>query len=179
MIPLHISKYFSFVNVGRTQSISTLDREALTRNLSQFRRAILREFVFGILRTFSDFEFTLPLMATLLLLEEERELTIKQIAELLGRSVSTTSRLVDQLVERDLISRREDEHDRRMKRVAITENGRKLISVLEQRRAEAQIDVMEYLSAGERAEVARGMALLAEASLRRSRNEHAASRTTE
>jgi DNA-binding MarR family transcriptional regulator len=147
--------------------------------LSLFRRAILREFVFGILRTFSDFEFTLPLMATLLLLEEERELTIKQIAELLGRSVSTTSRLVDQLVERDLISRREDEHDRRMKRVAITENGRKLISVLEQRRAEAQIAVMEYLSAEEREEVARGMALLAEASLRRSRYEHAASRTTE
>ncbi len=68
------------------------------------------------------------------------------MAELLGCSVSTTNRLVDQLVERDLISRREDEHDRRMKRVANTENGRKLISVLEQRRAEAQIAVMEYLS---------------------------------
>ena len=135
--------------------------------------------MFGILRTFSDFEFTLPLMATLLLLEEEKELTIKQIAELLGRSVSTTSRLVDQLVERDLISRREDEHDRRMKRVAITENGRKLISTLEQRRADAQIAVMEFLSANERAEVARGMALLAEASLRRSHYEHSESRTPE
>ncbi len=54
--------------------------------------------------------------------------------------------IVDQLVERDLISRREDEHDRRMKRVTNTENGRKLILVLEQRRAEAQIAVMEYLS---------------------------------
>ena len=118
-------------------------------------------------------------MATLLLLEEEKELTIKQIAELLGRSVSTTSRLVDQLVERDLISRREDEHDRRMKRVAITENGRKLISTLEQRRADAQIAVMEFLSANERAEVARGMALLAEASLRRSHYEHSESRTPE
>ena len=70
----------------------------LVSSLNQFRRATLREFVFGILRTFSDVEFTLPLMATLLLLDEEGELSITHIAELLGRSVSTTSRLIDQLV---------------------------------------------------------------------------------
>src|SRR6266704_2927552 len=52
-------------------------------------------------------------MATLLLLDEEGELTIKQIAELVGRSISATSRLLDQLVERGMVSRREDERDRR------------------------------------------------------------------
>ena len=31
-----------------------------------------------------------------------------------------TSRRLDQLVERGMVSRREDEHDRRTKRVAIT-----------------------------------------------------------
>ncbi len=90
-------------------------------------------------------------MATLLLLDEESELSIKQIAELLGRSVSTTSRLIDQLVERGLVSRREDEQDRRMKRVAITEQGRTLIATLERRRAEIQLVVMEHLSVEEQA----------------------------
>ena len=149
------------------QQITCDDHEMLARNISQFRRMMVREFIFSIISTFGDFDFSLPQMATLLLLDEEGELTIKQIAELVGRSVSATSRLLDQLVERGMVSRREDERDRRAKRVAITESGQALIATLEQRRAEAQIAVMEYLSAEERAEVTRAMALLAEAGRRR------------
>jgi len=118
----------------------------------------------------------MPQLATLLLLDEENELTIKQVAEMLARSVSATSRLLDQLVMRGMISRREDERDRRAKLVAITEQGRTLIATLEQRRADAQISVMEYLSAEERAEVTRGMILLVEAGQRRSK-QHESSET--
>jgi DNA-binding MarR family transcriptional regulator len=118
----------------------------------------------------------MPQLATLLLLDEENELTIKQVAEALARSVSATSRLLDQLVMRGMISRREDERDRRAKLVAITEQGRVLIATLEQRRADAQISVMEYLSAEERAEVTRGMILLVEAGRKRSK-QHESSET--
>ncbi len=149
------------------QQITSNDQEMLARSISQFRRTMVREFVLGIITAFGDFDFSLPQMATLLLLDEEGELTIKQVAELVGRSVSATSRLLDQLVERGMVSRREDERDRRAKRVAITEGGQTLIATLERQRAEAQIVVMEYLSAEERAEVTRAMALLAEASRRR------------
>jgi DNA-binding MarR family transcriptional regulator len=160
------------------QQITTDDHEMLARSISQFRRMMVREFIFSIISTFGDFDFSLPQMVTLLLLDEEGELTIKQIAELVGRSVSATSRLLDQLVERGMVSRREDERDRRAKRVAITESGQALIATLEQRRAEAQIAVMEYLSAEERAEVTRAMALLAEAGRRRHYG-HPAPGTTE
>ncbi len=160
------------------QQIDTSDREAFVWNTRQFRRATVREFVFNILRTFGDFDFSLPQMATLLLLDEEGEFTIKQVAEILGRSVSATSRLLDHLVERGLVSRREDERDRRVKRVAITEDGRTLIATLERRRAESQLAVMEYLSAEEQADIVRAMALLAEAGTRRSRHEHPKPRTT-
>ena len=141
-------------------------RETLARNISQLRRAIWREFLPSTLRAFGDFDFSLAQMGTLLLLEDEGELTIKQVAEQVGRSVSATSRLLDQLVRRGLVSRREDERDRRAKRVAITEQGRTLLATLEQRRVEAQLRVMEHLSAEEQADVARAMALLAEASTR-------------
>lgn len=96
------------------------------------------------------------------------------MAELLGRSVSTTSRLLDQLVERDLLSRREDKHDRRVKRVAITESGRTLIATFEQQRAEAQLAVMQYLTVAEQADVTRAMTLLAEAGERRRFHEYSA-----
>lgn len=144
----------------------------LAKSISLLRRSILRDFVFNILRTFSDFDFSLPQLATLLLLDEERELTVKQVAEFLQRSVSAASRLLDQLVERGLVSRREDQQDRRAKRIAITKQGRKLITTLEQQRAEAQLVVMEYLSAEEQADVTRAMVLLAEAGLRRRVHEH-------
>jgi DNA-binding MarR family transcriptional regulator len=155
------------------------DRETVARSISQFRRAMVREFVFNILHAFGDFDFSLPQLGTLLLLDEAGELTIKQVTEILGRSVSATSRLLDQLVERGLVSRREDERDRRAKRVAITQSGRALITTLERQRADAQIAVMEHLSAEERADVTRAMVLLAEAGERRRHYEHPESSTTE
>src|SRR5690349_16171150 len=100
----------------------------------------MREFIFNVVSTFSDFDFSLPQIATLLLLDEEAlEPTVKQIAELLGRSLPTTSRMLEQLVARGFISRREDAQDRRSKRVAITESGRAFITTLERERAEAQL----------------------------------------
>lgn len=160
------------------QTINTNDREKLARNIGQFRRAIVREFVFNILHTFIEFDYSLPQLATLLLLEEEGDLSIKQVTEILGRSVSATSRLLDQLVERGMVSRREDEHDRRSKRIAITEKGKMLIATLEQRRADAQIAVMEYYSAEEQAIINRAMTLLAEAGQRRRSYDHPESTST-
>jgi DNA-binding MarR family transcriptional regulator len=143
------------------------ESEALARSYGRFRRAIWRDFVRGLVRSFGDFEFSLVQMVTLLLLDEEGELAIKQVAAELGRSVSATSRMIDQLLKRGLVSRREYEGDRRHKLVAITDCGRSLLAAVEQRRADAQLAVMQNLSAEERAEVMRAMALLAEAGERR------------
>lgn len=152
------------------------DHEQLAQSIRQFRRAIFRDFVVGIMQTFENFDFSLSQLAALILLEEEGELTIKRVAELLGRSVSATSRLLDQLVVRGLVSRHEDERDRRMKLVAITEPGRVFMEMVEQRRAEAQLALMEYLSTEEQTEVARAMDLLAEAGRRR-REQHESAET--
>src|SRR5947209_15162150 len=84
------------------------ERERFSRGLSRFRRATISGSLFSMLHSFDLAEFSLPQLFTLLLLDEQGERTIKEIAELIGRSVSTTSRLLDQLVERGLISRRED-----------------------------------------------------------------------
>ncbi len=59
-----------------------------------------------------------------------------------------------------------------MKRVAITDSGRALIATLERQRADAQLNVMEHLSAEEQAIVTQAMILLAEAGERRRQHEH-------
>ena len=145
-------------------------RQAIAENLHELRRAIWREAMLGAVRRFNDFDFSLMHLAALLLLEEAGAPTIKQISAELGRSLSATSRLLDQLVQRGLVQRREDERDRRARRVTLTDDGRAFLSALERQRADAQVTVMRYLSAAERARVLDAMALLAEAS-RRSRHD--------
>jgi DNA-binding MarR family transcriptional regulator len=172
MLLFHLHNYCYCASIEKMQTTNTNERETLARNIGLFRRSIVREFVFNILSAFVDFDLSLPQLATLLLLDEEGELTVKQVAEIIGRSGSATSRLLDQLVERGMVSRREDEHDRRVKRIAITEKGRMLIETLEQRRADAQLAVMEYYSAEEQAEINRAMALLAEVGQRRRHYDH-------
>ena len=122
----------------------------------------------------SNFDISAIQLATLFLLAGEDELTIKRVAELIGRSVSAASRMLDQLVTRGLISRNEDERDRRTKRVSLSESGRTFVQAIEQKRAEAQIVVMAYLPPEERVIVEQAMQLLAIAA-RRHADEHARS----
>ena len=149
----------------------------LAQNLTEFRRTLWRDMVASTIRGSRDFEMSSIQLVTLFLLVSEGELTIKQVAEFLGRSVSATSRMLDQLVVRGLVCRREDEHDRRVKRVSLSESGRSFIHTLEQKRVEAQMVVMAYLAPEERAVVAQAMQLLADAA-RRHALEHAEPETS-
>ncbi|HEY3021717.1 MAG TPA: MarR family transcriptional regulator [Solirubrobacteraceae bacterium] len=56
------------------------------------------------------------------------EPTVKELAELLGLSVPGTSRNVEGLLQRGYLERREDAHDRRMKRLRLTDAGRDVLS---------------------------------------------------
>jgi DNA-binding MarR family transcriptional regulator len=148
------------------------NREMLAQNLIEFRRTLWREMVVSTIRGSSNFEMSSIQLVTLFLLVSEGELTIKRVAEFLGRSVSATSRMLDQLVVRGLVCRREDERDRRVKQVSLSESGRSFVHTLEQKRVEAQMMVMTYLSPEESAVVAQAMQFLADAA-RRHALEHA------
>jgi DNA-binding MarR family transcriptional regulator len=51
-------------------------------------------------------------------------LTVGDVSERLGISVPAASRTLDGLLRQGWVERREDEHDRRMKRVSLTAQGR-------------------------------------------------------
>jgi DNA-binding MarR family transcriptional regulator len=55
------------------------------------------------------------------------EVSVKELADRLGMSLPGASRTVDALLRRGWLERREDEHDRRMKRVGITDPGREVV----------------------------------------------------
>jgi DNA-binding MarR family transcriptional regulator len=54
-------------------------------------------------------------------------LSVKELSEHLGLSLPATSRTVDGLLRRGLLSRSEDPEDRRIKRVELTDAGRAIV----------------------------------------------------
>jgi DNA-binding MarR family transcriptional regulator len=58
------------------------------------------------------------------LLDDDDELSVKQVAERLGMSLPGASRTVESLLQLGMLERREDTDDRRMKRVRVTDHGR-------------------------------------------------------
>jgi len=141
--------------------------DSLADDIGLFRRAMIPEFLIGMLRQLGDTEPNLLQVATLYALDSGASPTVGELAERLGRSTSVTSRMVDQLVTRGWVDRAEDPTDRRAKRLAITPVGQDFLRNFEGIRARAQREVMAYLTADEQARVAEAMALLGKASRRR------------
>jgi DNA-binding MarR family transcriptional regulator len=79
-----------------------------------------------------------------------RELTLKEAAELVLLSLPAASRTVDDLVRRGMVQRHEDEADRRMKRVSLTDRGRSVIRRLNAARLNSLEQFTQTLTDGER-----------------------------
>src|SRR5690348_222725 len=141
-----------------------MTKDQLADDIGQFRRAMIPEFLTGMLRRMGGDDPNLPQVATLYVLDVGATPTVGELAEKLGRSMSVTSRLVDHLVKRGWVDREEDPADRRAKRVRITDEGRAFLREFEGIRAQAQRDVMAYLTEDEQRHVSEAMALLGEAS---------------
>jgi DNA-binding MarR family transcriptional regulator len=70
-------------------------------------------------------------------------LTVKELAERMGLSLPGASRAADALVKRDWLTREEDAHDRRMKRLTITDAGRDVVRRVD----EARLSGLEHVIA--------------------------------
>lgn len=150
------------------------ERDRLADDIGDLRRALIPGLLLRLLSGFEGDEPSMIQVATLYTIDEPAAPTLRELAERIGRSVSATSRLVDQLVRRGLAERREDPGDRRVRRIALTPAGTDFLRTFERVRADAQLEVMAHLTAEERELVTRAMTLLGEASRRRRTHAQAA-----
>ncbi len=79
-----------------------------------------------------------------------RELSLGEAAGSIGITLPTASRLVDDLVHRGLIQRREDPTDRRLKRICLTEAGHAALRRLGAARLSGLEEFVSTLSGAER-----------------------------
>ena len=92
--------------------------------------------------------------------DQPRELSLKEAAEVVHVSMPAASRMVDDLVRRGFAQRREDEDDRRMKRVWLTEGGRTAIRRLNAARLSGLEQFTHTLTTSERRTLASALTTL-------------------
>jgi DNA-binding MarR family transcriptional regulator len=107
-------------------SVSSIDDPAsgaeLAAQLLALWRGVTSANNVGVYAIFEELDLTLTQVKALCALSHA-ELTVKELAERLSLSLPGASRAVDALVDRDLIGRREDTADRRMKRLRCSDAG--------------------------------------------------------
>ncbi|MCY9784075.1 MarR family transcriptional regulator [Nocardiopsis sp. EMB25] len=138
------------------------DHERLMRVLGEIRHDLFPT----TLRASEADDLRVVHLALLQVLRRRDGPTVKELAALIGRSESRTSRLVDQLVRRALVERREDTDDRRVRRVRISHDGHAVLRRIDAVRAEAQLKLLDHLDDDERAAVLHAMDLFAKAARR-------------
>jgi len=124
-------------------------------------RALWRELVIGFASQLGELRLGFTQLAALYVLADSGTMTIGDLAEVINRSPSATSRLVDGLVRRRLVERHQEPEDRRQRTLRLTQRGHAVLRVVDRARAEQFLAAVRPLPIAERAIVAMGVAALA------------------
>jgi DNA-binding MarR family transcriptional regulator len=88
---------------------------------------------------------------------------VQDLAHLMGVSPATMTGIVDRLVAAGYVTRREDPHDRRVRRIELSPGGDELLNGIVSAGEEHQLRLMSRLSLGELTVVAQAMELIGRA----------------
>jgi len=126
----------------------------LTRDLYTFLTYLLSTSTPDFFRALGEADVTLTQVKLLHRIDEsDADLSLKDLAEGLSFSLAGVSRSIDALHQRGLVERREDEKDRRMKRVRITPEGRDLLRSLTEMRLNLLAQFVETIPDPQRREL--------------------------
>lgn len=123
----------------------TASGDARTHPLQRFMQLYVRRSIREMNALLRELQLSMPQMGTLHFLAAEGGHSVSAIAEHLDLSLGATSHLVDRLVQRDLVTRAEDAHDRRLKRVELAPDGVALVQDINRQAAVAFEELLEPL----------------------------------
>ncbi len=85
---------------------------------------------------------------------------VTEIGDHLGVTSAAASQMLDRLVQQGLVSRSEDPEDRRVKRIVLTDRGRRILEESLRARQSWLEDLAQILSESEKAEATAALSLL-------------------
>ena len=115
-------------------------------------------------------ELTFAQARALIILAARKELTVSQLARLLGVGNPTASILIQQLVERGLVTRTEDSSDRRQTVIRLSEQGKEISSGRRLEREKQWERWLTHLSDDDLKALARGLSAIIEVVKRESQD---------
>jgi DNA-binding MarR family transcriptional regulator len=125
--------------------------QQLTDELFGFLTYLVKSAEVDVFRVAAELDLSLSQIRALFILNHaEHEPALTELAPDLGLSVAAAGRAVDVLVRHGLVVRREDEVDRRIKRIGLTDAGRDRIARLNAARRDGLRQFVSTLSDEER-----------------------------
>jgi DNA-binding MarR family transcriptional regulator len=127
-------------------------RPETTRDPSELLHELFERMRHGFLQVAAQFDLTPPQLGVLTTLDDFTSMS--HLASAVGCDASNITWMTDRLEERGLVERRPDPDDRRVKRLVLTDTGRKLRRDID-RRLHSSHPGLERLTVAERATLAR------------------------
>ncbi len=90
-------------------------------------------------------ELSMPQMTTLLVIRERGEMSVKEIAQATHVSPPSASAMIDRLVELGMVTRRNSRVDRREVRVAMTNEGKERVEMLESELLKSVVEILKRI----------------------------------
>jgi DNA-binding MarR family transcriptional regulator len=126
--------------------------QQLAEELMAFLATTMKTAQGEVFRVVEELDLSMTQLKMLFVLDNsDRELTPSELAKLVDLSPAATGRAVDALSRQGIVSRREDEADRRVKRLALTATGRVAVDRIMTARREGLTRLVEPLDPAQRA----------------------------
>jgi DNA-binding MarR family transcriptional regulator len=117
----------------------------------------------GEARRRSPTEFSMQQFRAMMAIEHHKGVSLSQVAEHLGSTLSAVSKLIDSLVERGYVRRETAEDDRRRLILALTDNGEQTVRAVKMHTVSCLAEKLASLTSGECAILNLAMDLLCSA----------------
>jgi DNA-binding MarR family transcriptional regulator len=135
--------------------------EELAGQIASFLMSAMRQAQTEVFQLVAELDLSMTQLKILHLLDtSDHELTPSELAQFVGLSPAATGRAVDAMARSGLVSRRDDDQDRRVKRLALTEAGLAAITRITEMRVAGLARIVEQLDAGQRAALSAALAPL-------------------
>ncbi|MGA7192015.1 MAG: MarR family transcriptional regulator [Anaerolineales bacterium] len=117
-------------------------------------------FIRAEMRSHRGHDLSVPQFRTLTFINRNPEVSLSNLANHLGLTLPSTSKLVDGLVNQKIVTRRESKEDRRRLTLVLTKNGEDILRVARGATQDYLKNILGELSADELSTIIRALNLL-------------------
>jgi DNA-binding MarR family transcriptional regulator len=107
-----------------------MSNKIINSPIERFTRILFSRVIERLAVVVSEESLSFSQVAALHIIDREKSVNVQDISNKLNLSMSATSRMIDELVKKELLERVEDQQNRRAKIISLTKTGEKFMNNL-------------------------------------------------